>query len=153
MNYDTVINPILWILSNVFVIFVSLGILFFVIFYGLFLKWWEHAGGRLVMLLMVMFTGVIALVVIGVISNPVGLLAYPEDVLVWRPAVRVVVYFGVFYAILRLDVTLVQRYRAGMALGFDVRPRTDTGPQPIVRNGEPVHENTIPRPRKTRARR
>ena len=153
MTYDNTINPVFWVLSNFEAIGISLLILFFVGWYGLLLRWWEHGGGRLVMLLMSSFLGVIALVVIGVVSNPIGIFAYPEDTVVWRPALRFLVYLVVAYALLRMDITIVRRWREGAAVEFGVQPRRklgDTGPIPELEYGQTYPPAAV---RKLRGRR
>lgn len=142
------INPFFWVISNALLVIVSAALTFYVIFYFFWFKWWEHAGGRLIMAFTSSLLGVIFLVLVGLTSNPAGSFAYPVDTLVWRPFIRMIVYGAVAFTIIRLDVTLIARYRAASTLEFAVEPRAGVRSLPLL---APTIENSFVKPRKPTA--
>lgn len=139
MTYDQIFNPFFWVVGNLFLILMSAELAFYCIFYCFWFRWWERPGGRLIMAFTSSLLGVVFLVLVGLVSNPLGSFTYPIDGLVWRPLARTLIYGMVAFTILRLDITLIARYRRGAALEFAVEPRPGAVPS------SPVEENTTPR--------
>lgn len=149
MTYDQIFNPFFWVAGNFFLLVMSIGLLFYVIFYCFWFRWYEHGGGRLIMAFTSSLLGVVFLILVGLIANPAGAFAYPIDNIVWRPLVRAVVYGVICSTILSLDFTLIRRYRTRALLEFAVEPRPGAQMEPLPAD----LENTSPVPRKRRVRR
>jgi hypothetical protein len=118
-------NDILWGISNALVFYVSFAIVIFTGFYGLFFKWWQRWAGVSVFIDRTAIVGVIALIFIGVFVDPQrGFWEAPDDVLSWRPVVRVIVYASVAFAVTFQFTVALRRWIHTKPIEIDVDPRT-----------------------------
>lgn len=124
MNALENINPALWVVSNMTLFYASALLVVWVALYGWKFRWQETPAGQLVFWFTLSLLGVVALSFIGIFVN--GRQAwweYPPDVLLWRPALRYLIYLGVAVTITRMTWSLVQRLRGRAPLMFEVVPR------------------------------
>lgn len=127
MTYDSLVNPVLWVIADLELFFVSLVMLAFVAIYFFVYRWFDYAAGRSIMV----FTAALLLVLILIDTsqftgkNP--WFVYPTDSVVWRPALRVAIYGIVSYAAGRLLWQLIDGFRNRKNFIVNVDPRTRPG--------------------------
>lgn len=144
-DYDGIVNPFLWGLSNLIVLYVCIVMFFYVLGHFIFFKWEKNQGGRLVMGFTSSLLGVVALISISLFTGAHGLFDYPPDVLVWRPALRTIVYTLVALTTTKLALTLIDRWKKRQRFqGAPPRtkepiskPDEDTTPKPRMRHKAP----------------
>lgn len=118
------VNPALWVVSNLTLFYTCAALVFWVAVYGLKFRWQDTPAGGLVFGFTASLLGIVALSFIGIFVNGrQPWYEYPPDVLIWRPALRYVVYLAVAITITRLDWSLIQRLRGRQPLMFEVTPR------------------------------
>lgn len=139
-TFDSTVNPVFWIFSNVLVAYISVVLLVFVVFYGTQFYWWKkphidrvtgartwtrNSSGVSIFTFVTSLLGVIALVAISLFINPrQPWYEYPPDVFVWRPVLRAAVYLAVAIASTNLLVVAVKRWLSSAPVQAEVDPRT-----------------------------
>lgn len=118
------VNPALWVVSNLMIVYAGVALIVWVILYGLLFKWNSTPAGADVFWFTLSLAGLVLLVFVGVFLNPQQpWYSPPTELLVWRPFLRYLVYLGIAITVTRLDWSLVQRLRGRQALLFKVTPR------------------------------
>lgn len=124
---NTYLNPALWITANALLLWTYGALIFYwAIFYFGF-RWRVQPAGRIIVEQSSSLVYLATLSVIGIFFSPTlpnQWIEYPEDSLVWRPFLRVLVYFTVARAFTISGRDLVRRYRAGDKFKFEATPRT-----------------------------
>lgn len=119
------LNPAFWVVSNILLMYLSTALVAYVLVYGIRFRWREYEGGKRIFEFTLSLVGIVALVFIGVfVNSPQGWYIYPEDVLIWRPILRLVIFYTVALTLTRLNVILWRRLLAGRPLDLSVPPRT-----------------------------
>lgn len=134
-------NSVAWIVSNLEVLYISIVLVIFVVFYFLIFDPKATTAGRFIYRFIVSLVGVIGLIFIGNYIDPAKgsqWFQFPGDILWWRPIVRFIVYTYVAYAVTALQVLLViRRWWPG-------KLRTTLDRQIVkLRHSEPELPNTL----------
>lgn len=111
-HWLTAFNGVAWIASNILVLYISIVLVIFVVFYFLIFDPKATTAGKFIYRFIVSLVGVIGLVFIGNYVDPAAGRAwyqFPGDILWWRPIVRLLVYTYVAYSVTALQVLLVIR--------------------------------------------
>lgn len=138
------INQVAWVAANILLGYTSIALLVFVVLYYTLFDPRATTGGTLIFRFMLSLVGVIGIVFIGMYFDPSSdslEFSYPNDVEVWRPGLRLIVYGYVAFTITSLAVLLVKRKwfpnRVKTAPPQDlIKVRHETGPNPTVENKE-----------------
>lgn len=112
MSILDVINPIAWVLSNLILAYIALGVVVFVIMYYALFDPKATTGGKLIFRFMLSLVGIIFLVFIGIFVDPIAGRSWSQiapDVEWWRPLLRLLVYGYVAFTVTSLAVLLVKR--------------------------------------------
>lgn len=107
-----VINSIAWVSANILVAYIALGVVVFVVGYYIFFDPNATTAGKMIFRFMLSLVGIILLAFIGTYIDPShgrAWLEYPDDVDVWRPIVRVIIYAYVAFSITTLAAFLFIR--------------------------------------------
>lgn len=128
------INPALWVVGNLTLLYALAALVFWVLVYGARFRWWETEAGQLVFSFTSSLLGVVVLSTIGLFVNPQRpWWIMPDEVLVWRPALRYVIYLGIAIALTRMDGSLLRRLRGRQSIVFEVVAREPrTGPTQTI---------------------
>jgi heme exporter protein D len=134
--FTDVINPALWLVSNLQLGYLSLALVAWVLLYGFGFRWWTTPAGQMIFAFTASLLGVIVLVFVGVFVNPQRpWFEAPPDVFLWRPLLRYLVYLAVSITLTRMVWSLVQRLRGRQPILFDIVPRESrTGPTATARD-------------------
>lgn len=106
------INSVAWIIGNLLVAYIAIGVVAFVVGYFILFDPGATAAGRLIFRFFVSLVGIIGLIFIGTYIDPAGdrdWNALPYDVEVWRPILRVFIYGYVSFSITTLAMLLAMR--------------------------------------------
>ncbi len=126
------INPALWIVANLQLVYLSGALVAWVAGYGLGFRWWTTPAGRQVFAFTASLLGVVGLVFIGTFVNPQRpWWEAPPEVFEWRPILRYAVYLAVSITLTRMVASLVQRLRGRQPILFDIIPRPRSLPDRI----------------------
>jgi hypothetical protein len=128
------INPAVWVLTNVILLYISIALTGFVISYQVFFDPKSTTGGRMIFRFALSLLLVIFVVGIGIFVDPrlqISWNTLPPDVIWWRPVVRLFAYGYVAYTITALSVFLWKRKFRPESLKTApdkllVKPRHDT---------------------------
>jgi hypothetical protein len=160
-SVDDNLNSVYWLTGSIFILLLASSLTFYVIYYLFFFRWYEHSGGRLIMQLISAFEGLVLLTVLRNLMIMGGFIEFPYGTLVWWPLMRMAIYGVLSYTVIRIDVTLVFRFRRAQRLEFSVEPRNPrTGPTLVPDSQIPVSPTSLPpgleitftRPRKSRTK-
>lgn len=102
-------NAIAWVGSNLLIAYIAIALVVFVLAYGILFDPKATTAGKMIFRFLYSLIGVIGLVYLGTFINPPEnreWSAYPGDVHVWRPIVRLIIYGYVAYAITTLAIAL-----------------------------------------------
>lgn len=105
-------NHFAWVFSSVILVYIFVMLLVFVVGYYALFNPKVTTAGRYIFRFFVSLIAVIGLVVIGLFVDPQGSTRWnvlPEDILYWRPTVRLIGYIYVAFSITSLSVLLVMR--------------------------------------------
>lgn len=106
-------NTVMWVLSNLFILYIGVVLFVFVVGYFILFDPRATTAGRFVFQFALSLLGVIGLVFIGIFINPTApgasWLVYPGDIYVWRPLVRAIIYGLVAYTVTGLAVLVILR--------------------------------------------
>lgn len=136
-----VINPIVWVLSNIILAYAALVLVVFVFMYYALLDPKATTGGQLIFRFMVSLVGVVGLIFLGIFIDPAPdreWFIYPVDYVdAWRPALRLLIYGYVAFTATALSVLLIKRkwfpHMLRIAPSQElVKPRHETGDIPVV---------------------
>ena len=122
-------NPIIWICTQVLIVYILFSLIFYVTLYGIKFRWADYRGGQLIFALTSSLAGVMLLVVTGFFINPAtGFQWYeiPEEAFFWRPILRFVMYVGVAATVSAMNYELISRLNARSALAVRVPLRDDS---------------------------
>ena len=141
INFIEWVNPTVWWITNLLVAYVGVMLAVFVIAYPSLFNPRLTTGGRMIFRFSLSLFFVMVLVVIGIYLNPghdLSWLEYPEDVLWWRPVLRLVAYGYVAYTITALVIFLWNRkfHPEKLTTAPDkllVKPRHDTAEVPTIK--------------------
>ena len=141
INFIEWVNPTVWWIANLVVVYVGVMLAVFVIAYPSFFNHRLTTGGRMIFRFSLSLFFVVVLVVIGIYLNPShdqSWLEYPEDILWWRPVLRLVAYGYVAYTITALVIFLWNRkfHPEKLTTAPDkllVKPRHDTAEVPTIK--------------------
>lgn len=109
IDFFAVLNPVMWVVSNLLVAYIAVVLVVFVAGYWVLFDPRATTAGKFVFRFALSLIGVIGLVFISLFIDPrLGRewWVYPGDVLVWRPIARAVVYAYVAYTVTGLVVLL-----------------------------------------------
>lgn len=135
-----VVNPIVWVIGNIFVAYDAIIVLIFVIGYIIIYDPRTTTAGKLIFRFFVSLMGLIILVFVGTYIDPAddrSWLELPHDVDVWRPVLRTIVYGYIGFSVTSLAVLLVIRkwWPDKVKTAPDlVKPRHETNEIPIIKN-------------------
>jgi hypothetical protein len=132
------IGAALWIVANLTVLYVQVGVL---AWFGLYLRfdWKRTPAGQDIFLLVASLTALIVQSVAGVFVNPLGRQPWweaPAELPLWYGALRYAVSLFLAVAVSRIVWSLIQRLRGRQPWAFEIVPRepkADTGPTRRVR--------------------
>ena len=135
-----VVNPIAWVIGNIFVAYDAIIVLIFVIGYIIIYDPRTTTAGKLILRFFVSLMGLIILVFIATYIDPATdriWLELSNGVDAWRPVFRTIVYGYIGYSVTSLAVLLVIRKwwpdKVNTAPDL-VKPRHETNEIPIVKN-------------------
>lgn len=106
------IDDISWVLSSVLIIYSSIILVVFVVFYYIVYDVKSTTAGKFIFRFVLSLIGVIALVFIGAFIDPAhgrSWTHYPGDVVYWRPILRVIIYAYVAFSASALVILLALR--------------------------------------------
>ena len=140
-EFISVINSLAYVLTNLLLIYVTLGVVTFVIGYYVLFYPRATTAGRLIFRFFLSIVGVIGLVFIGTFIDPIDGMSWravPDGVEPWRPIVRLIVYGYVAYTITSLAALLwLRKYRPDKIKSAPdrgpVKVRHDTVEVPIIK--------------------
>ena len=96
------INPALWVLSNLNLIYIGIALIVFVVLYQIWFDPKATTGGTMIFRFAWSLSLVVAVIYVGIFVDPrhdIPWYEYPGDVLWWRPIVRAAAYSYVAYTI------------------------------------------------------
>lgn len=144
-NFLEWINPTLWIISNLELIYIGIVLITFVILYVIWFDPKATTGGKMIfrfayslsLFVAVIFVGIF----VGIFIDPrhdIPWYAYPGDTLLWRPIIRLGAYSYVSFTISTLVLFLWKRKFRPEKLKTApdkllVKPRHDTAEIPIAK--------------------
>lgn len=112
VNFFEWINPALWVIANLCLIYIGITLILFVVLYQVFFDPRATTGGRMIFRFALSLSFVVAIIVLGLFVDPrhdLPWYLYPIDTSWWRPAARVVAYGYVAYTISALVWFLYHR--------------------------------------------
>lgn len=135
------INPVLWVLTNLLLMYVGVALLFFVMAYQVLFDPRATTGGRMIFRFALSLGLVVSVIVVGIFVDPIYDIpwhAYPGDTIWWRPIVRLGAYAYVAYTITALIIFLWKRKFRPERLRTApdkllVKPRHDTAEIPTIK--------------------
>lgn len=128
------INQVAWVLGNIAVAYIAVGVIAFVVCYYIFFDPRATTAGKLIFRLFLSLVGIIGVVFIGIFIDPSGdqnWYKLSDEVDIWRPLVRLYIYGYVAFTITSLALFLwfrkfrPNRIKAAPDLGL-VKVRNDT---------------------------
>ena len=147
INFLETLNPVIWVLANLVLAYVALALVIFVIMYYVLFDPKATTGGKLIFRFMLSLVGVMGLVFLGIYVDPSAdrsPFEYPDDVELWRPALRLSIYSYVAFTITSLAILLIRRkwrpHSIKIAPPQDlVKVRHETSEIPIVKSSLEDH--------------
>lgn len=135
------INTLAYVIANLLVIYISIGVVAFVIGYYVLFDPSATTAGKMIFRFFLSLVGIIGLVFIGTFINPVGDTSWdtlPLGIEPWRPILRLLIYGYVAFTITSLAVLLwLRKYRPNRIKSAPdrilVKVRHDTSELPIVK--------------------
>lgn len=106
------INPILWIVDNVLIVYVAVVLSVFLICYTSFFDPKSTTAGKAIFRFAMALVGVFAIAFIQFFLDPQTgheWYQYPNDILYWRPIARFFAYSYVAYSVTMLTIVIIQR--------------------------------------------
>lgn len=134
LNVFETLNPFMWVLSNLLIVYIGLVLIVFAASYYLLFNPKLTTGGYYIFRFVISLVGIIGLVFIGIFLNPTSgssWMEYPGDLLWWRPTVRTIVYGYIGYTttglarLLYLRKFKPEKLRTAADLNL-VRPRRES---------------------------
>ena len=130
------INPFLWIVSNLALIYIGIALILFVVAYQVFFDPKATTGGKMIFRFALSLSLVVSVIYIGIFVDPRH--EYPGDTVWWRPAARLAAYGYVAYTITALIWFLWKRKFRPEKLDTApdkllVKPRHDTAEVPTIK--------------------
>lgn len=114
-EFLNVINAVFYVVSNVLIVYIAVGVIAFVIGYYALFDPSATTAGKMIFRFFLSLVGIIGLVFIGTFIDPAVNRTWwqlPPDVEPWRPLIRFVVYVYVAFTITSLAVLLwLRKYR------------------------------------------
>ena len=119
------IGGALWIVANLTVVYVQLGVL---VWFGLYLRfdWRRTPAGQDIFVLVAALAALIAQSFVGLFVNPLGRQPWweaPENLPLWYGILRYAVSLFLAIAVSRIVWSLIQRLRGRQPLRFEIVPR------------------------------
>ena len=138
------INPALWVLSNLNLIYIGIALIVFVVLYQIWFDPKATTGGTMIFRFAWSLSLVVAVAFIGIFLDPrheIPWHKYPGDVLWWRPFVRMAAYSYVAYTLSVLIWFLWNRKFHPEKLRTTpdkllVKPRHDTAVIPTIKESK-----------------
>lgn len=112
MDFINAFNSIAWVLANMILAYTALALVVFVIMYYALFDPRATTGGKLIFRFMLSLVGIVGLVFVGIFVDPAmnqSWSSYPENIEIWRPALRLAIYGYVAFTITSLAALLVRR--------------------------------------------
>lgn len=106
------LNVFSWVAANILIAYIAVVLVIFVIAYVVLFDPRATTAGRYIFRFFVSLVGVIGLIFISTFIDPAPHRVWdehPDDVLWWRPLIRVAVYFYVAYTVTGLALLLALR--------------------------------------------
>lgn len=135
------VNSFAWILGNILVAYISVGVFIFVIVYYVLFDPKATTAGKMIFRFFLSLIGIVGLIFIGTFIDPAvdrEWSTLPPDVDVWRPILRVFIYGYVAFAITNLAILLVVRKwwpaRLDTAIDKDLVKLRHTSDIPIIKD-------------------
>ena len=138
------LNPTLWVIVNLALIYIGVLLLAFTILYPTLFDPSATTGGKMIFRFVLSLSMVVALIVVGIFIDPrhdIPWYEYPGDTIWWRPTIRLAVYAYISYTITSLVIFLWKRkfYPQKLKRAPDkelVKPRHDTAEVPIIKENK-----------------
>lgn len=138
------LNPTLWVIANLTLIYIGVLLLAFTILYPTLFDPSATTGGKMIFRFALSSGMVVALIVVGIFIDPrqdIPWYAYPGDTIWWRPTIRLAAYTYVSYTITSLVIFLWKRkfYPQKLKRAPDkelVKPRHDTAEVPTIKENK-----------------
>lgn len=135
------LNPTLWVISNLALIYIGVLLLAFTILYPTLFDPSATTGGKMIFRFALSLSMVVAVIVVGIFIDPrhdIPWYEYPGDTIWWRPAIRMGAYLYVAYTITSLVIFLWKRKFHPETLKRTpdkelVKPRHDTDEIPTIK--------------------
>ena len=135
------LNPTLWVIVNLALIYIGVLLLAFTILYPTLFEPSATTGGKMIFRFALSSSMVVALIVVGIFIDPshdIPWYEYSGDTIWWRPIVRLGAYLYVAYTITSLVTFLWKRkfYPQKLKRAPDkelVKPRHDTSEIPTIK--------------------
>lgn len=144
VNFLEWINPIVWVITNLILIYIGIALIAFV---SLYLIWFDPkatTGGRMIFRFAWSLGLVVAIIFVGIFIDPrhdIPWYEYPGDTIWWRPVARMLAYSYTSYTISALILFLWKRKFRPEKLSTApdkllVKPRHDTAELPTIKENE-----------------
>ena len=135
------LNPLLWVIANLGLIYIGVLLLAFTILYPTLFDPSATTGGKMIFRFVLSLSMVLAVIVVGIFIDPrhdILWYEYPGDTIWWRPTIRVGAYLYVAYTITSLVKFLWKRKFQPQTLKRApdkelVKPRHDTDEIPTIK--------------------
>lgn len=135
------LNPTLWVIANLALIYIGVLLLAFTILYPTLFAPSATTGGKMIFRFALSLSMVVASIVVGIFIDPrhdIPWYEYPGDTILWRPTIRLAAYTYVSYTITSLVIFLWKRkfYPQKLKRAPDkelVKPRHDTDEIPTIK--------------------
>lgn len=129
LDFIHAFNHFAWITVLLLLVYISVFVIVFAVYYPIVFNPKATTVGKNIFRFFMSLVGVIGLLVIGLYVEPItdgrSPYEYVEDVLIWRPFVRLIIYGYVAYSITSLVIVLIIRkywpYKLRTALDVKVR--------------------------------
>ena len=138
------LNPTLWVIMNLALIYVGVLLLAFTILYPTLFEPSATTGGKMIFRFALSLSMVVAVIVVGIFIDPrhdIPWYEYPGDTIWWRPPILLGAYLYVAYTISSLVRFLWKRKFQPQKIKRIpdkelVKPRHDTGEIPTIKENK-----------------
>lgn len=134
------INEVAWVVGNLLIAYIAIGVIVFVISYFIFFDPRATTAGKLIFRFFVSLVGIVMLIFVGTYIDPAAdrmWLVLPPDVDDWRPLLRVLIYGYVAYTVTSLAILLaIRKWRPAKVHSqrdLDIVKLRNTSEIPIIR--------------------
>ena len=141
VDFLETINPVLWIISNLALLYIGIVLIAFAILYVIWFDPKATTGGKMIFRFAYSLSLVVAVIFVGIFIDPrhdIPWYEYPGDIMWWRPIILLAAYGYVSFTISALVRFLWKRKFRPEKLKTApdkllVKPRHDTAEVPITK--------------------